>query len=73
MGNRLAKLRRGKGLSQAKLAAKAGIPVGTLRCWEYGRRKPLLDAAALVAQALGISLDELAGISAPQPEPAKKK
>jgi transcriptional regulator with XRE-family HTH domain len=66
MGHRLKKLREEKGLSQAKLAAAAGVPVGTLRYWEYGLRTPLLDAAARVAQALDVTLDELAGIEKPK-------
>ena len=66
-------LRQQRGLSQAKLAAEAGIPVGTLRCWEYGRRTPLLDAAARVALALGVTLDELAGIDQPEGKAKKGK
>jgi len=73
MGHRLKKLREEKGLSQAKLAAASGVPVGTLRCWEYGRRTPLLDAALLVAKALGVSLDELAGRDEPPPMKKRKK
>jgi transcriptional regulator with XRE-family HTH domain len=69
MGHRLARLRRERGLSQEGLAAAAGVPVGTLRGWEYGRRTPLLDAAVKLADALGVSLDELAG----RTPPAKKQ
>jgi transcriptional regulator with XRE-family HTH domain len=68
MGERLAALRRAAGLSQTQLAAAAGVPVGSLRQWEHGRRTPLLDAAARLAVAMGCSLDELAGI-----EPARGK
>ena len=73
MGSRLKKLREDRGLSQAKLAAAAGVPVGTLRYWEYGLRTPLLDAASRLADALGVSLDELAGRSEPAPKKRKKK
>jgi transcriptional regulator with XRE-family HTH domain len=72
MANRLKKLRREKGLSQARLSAVSGVPIGTLRGWEYGRRTPLLDAAARVADALGVSLDELAGRSEPALEARKR-
>jgi transcriptional regulator with XRE-family HTH domain len=72
MGFRLKKLREETGLSQAQLAAAADMPVSTLRYWEYGLRTPLLDAAARVAIALGVSLDELAGIGTPEQAPAKK-
>ena len=63
MGERLRWLRQAGGLSQSELAKAAGVPVGTLRGWEYGRRTPLLDAAARVAAALGVSLDALAGLT----------
>jgi len=67
LGNRLKKLREELGMSQAKLAAKTGIPVSTLRFWEYGLRTPLLDATLHVAEALGVSLDELAGRAESRP------
>jgi transcriptional regulator with XRE-family HTH domain len=69
MGQRLKNLRRKAGLSQSQLARAADVPIGTLRNWEYGRRTPLLDAAARLADALGCTIDELAG----RGEPAKKK
>jgi transcriptional regulator with XRE-family HTH domain len=61
MATRLKRLRERRGLSQAALARAAGVPLGTLRGWEYARRTPLLDAAARLADALGCTLDELAG------------
>jgi XRE family transcriptional regulator, regulator of sulfur utilization len=64
VGERLRRLRQARGLSQSELAKAAGVPVGTLRGWEYGRRTPLLDAAARLADALGCTLDELAGRTA---------
>jgi transcriptional regulator with XRE-family HTH domain len=64
MGERLQELRRAAGLSQPGLAQAAGVPVGTLRNWEQGRRVPLLDTAAAVARALGVTLDDLAGTPA---------
>jgi transcriptional regulator with XRE-family HTH domain len=77
MGTRLRRLRQEKGMSQPQLAAAAGVPVGTLRNWEQDRRVPLLDTAARVAGALGISLDVLAGaIGGPpgeEPEPTPKR
>ena len=70
---RLKQLREAAGLSQPEAAA-AGVPVGTLRGWEQGRRVPLLDAAARLALALGVSLDELAGQGAAAPgKPGKTK
>jgi transcriptional regulator with XRE-family HTH domain len=70
MGNRLKSLRRGAGLTQPQLAEAAGVPLWTLRAWEQARRTPLFDAAVKLADALGVSLDELAG--RPTPAPRKK-
>lgn len=73
MGQRLQELRLKAGLSQSQLARTAGVPVGSLKNWEQGRRLPQLDAAWRLANALGISLDELAGkVFEPAPtEPSK--
>jgi transcriptional regulator with XRE-family HTH domain len=62
MGQRIQRLRKAAGLSQSELARASGIPLGTIQGWEHNRREPLLSAAAKIALALGISLDELAGI-----------
>ena len=61
MGNRLQRLRKAAGLSQPQLAKLAKVPIGTLRGWEQDRRVPRLDTAIILADALRISLDELAG------------
>jgi transcriptional regulator with XRE-family HTH domain len=71
MGVRLKTLRQARGLSQAQLAKLSGIPKGTLLQWEYGLRTPLLDAAVKLADALGVTLDELAGREPPR-KPARK-
>jgi DNA-binding XRE family transcriptional regulator len=60
LGQRIKRLRERAGLSQAGAAAAAGVPVATLRNWEYDRRVPLLTAAAELAEALGVELGELA-------------
>ena len=54
----LKRLRNATGLSQPRLAEKAGISVMALRNWEQGRREPYIGTAAKLAQALGISLAE---------------
>jgi transcriptional regulator with XRE-family HTH domain len=71
MGKRFKQLREAAGLSQSQLARAADVPVGSLRQWEQGRRTPLLDAAGRIAEALGVSLDELAGIN-PRRKPKGK-
>ena len=59
LGKRLQRLRVAAGFSQPRLAAAAGVPLGTLRNLEYDRRVPLVDTARDVARALGLSLEEL--------------
>ena len=71
MAQRLQALRRLAGLSQPQLAKAAGVSVGTLRCWEQARRTPLFDAAVKLADALGVSLDELAGRTPPSAKKGK--
>ena len=61
MGTRLQELRQKAGLSQSQLAKAAGIPAGSLRNWEQGKRHLQLEAAYKLARAMNISLDELAG------------
>jgi transcriptional regulator with XRE-family HTH domain len=59
MGLRFQELRERAGKSQAQTAEAAGVPVATLRNWEYGRREPLLSAAGRLAAALGVDVGEL--------------
>jgi transcriptional regulator with XRE-family HTH domain len=61
LGQRLKRLRQAAGLSQAKLAKAAGVPLGTLRNVEYDHRRPLFEAMVKISGALGVSLDEFAG------------
>jgi hypothetical protein len=48
------------------------VPVKSYQQWEQGRRVPLFDAAARVAAAMGVSLDELAGQEPPERGRGKK-
>jgi transcriptional regulator with XRE-family HTH domain len=65
MAERLRELRHGRGLTQTQLAAKAGVPFRTLQNWEYARRVMSFDAAIRLADALEVTLDELAGRAPP--------
>jgi transcriptional regulator with XRE-family HTH domain len=75
IGKRLQRLRQAAGVSQPDLARAAGIPVGTLRNLEQGRRIPRLDTAGKLARALGVSVDALLGNgdAAAAAKPAKRK
>jgi len=69
MGECFKRLREAAGLSQSQLARASGVPLKSYQQWEQGRRTPLLDAAARVARALKVPLDELA----PEESPKGKK
>jgi transcriptional regulator with XRE-family HTH domain len=49
------------GLSQAQLAERAGVSLRQLARYEAGEQQPVLSAAVSLADALGISLTQLAG------------
>ncbi len=69
LGQRIAELRRQRGLSQAELAGRLRISPSAVGMYEQGRREP--SAALLVALAaeFGVSTDYLlTGKSGPAPE-----
>lgn len=53
--------RRALGLSQTELAKSAGVSLRQLARYEAGQQQPALSAAVDLADALGISLAQLAG------------
>jgi transcriptional regulator with XRE-family HTH domain len=72
MGEQFQRVRQAQNLTQAELARRAKVPVRSLQEWEQGTRIPRFDRVIQLADALGVSLDELAGRTAHEP-PAKKK
>src|SRR6266487_4226511 len=50
------------GISQAELAAAAGVDTRQIRRYEAGQQQPVLSVAVALANALGISVGELAGM-----------
>ncbi|GIH21489.1 helix-turn-helix transcriptional regulator [Rugosimonospora africana] len=50
------------GMSQAELAAAAGVDKRQIRRYEAGEQQPVLSVAVAIAEALKISVGELAGI-----------
>jgi transcriptional regulator with XRE-family HTH domain len=67
MGARLKGLREAAGLSQAKLAAGAGVSLRSVQHYEHGKRSFNFETAVQLARALGCTLDDLAGIVQPEP------
>ena len=49
------------GLSQAQLAVAAKVDTRQIRRYEAGEQQPVLSVAVAIAEALGISVGELAG------------
>src|SRR5215475_13452508 len=60
-GEVLRRLRQEAGLSQAGLAAAAGVHLRQIHRYESGEQQPALDVAQRLAASLGVTLDELAG------------
>jgi transcriptional regulator with XRE-family HTH domain len=58
-------------MSQSQLAKAAGVPFRSLQNYEQGHRPASLQAAAKLAQALGCTIDELAGIEKPKKQKEK--
>jgi transcriptional regulator with XRE-family HTH domain len=73
MGNRLKELRTARGLTAEGLARLCGVGVDSLRKYETGARTPLLDTAAKIARALGVSVGVLAGEEPVPQAPAANK
>jgi transcriptional regulator with XRE-family HTH domain len=62
LASNIKKLRQKAGLSQDQLARKAGIPYSTYLKIESGyTSSPSIQAVASIAEALGVSIDELVG------------
>ena len=60
IGDSIAKLRRKKGWTQAKLAKATGLSRGYIAAVEEGRVQPSINTIAIIAVTLGISINELA-------------
>jgi len=56
----LAKLRREQGLSQHELATKANMLQQAISDYEVGKKEPTLNTACRLAEALGVSVDQVA-------------
>lgn len=66
MHEALAKILRYRNLKQADLCRMSGIDSGLMSNYLSGKRSPTLSNAIAMADALQISLDELAGREVPQ-------
>lgn len=60
IGSAIREIRKERGLTQVQLAEKAGMAVNSIRLYESGKRIPNLSVRVELADALDVSLDELA-------------
>lgn len=58
-------MRDSTGLTQKDFANRFGIPVGTLRRWEYGESKPAPYVLRLIAAQLPVKGDSLTKLESP--------
>jgi transcriptional regulator with XRE-family HTH domain len=58
---RLSEIRKTKKFSQEELAKKVGVHTNVMGRYERGEAKPSIDVTLKMAEALGVSLDYLAG------------
>lgn len=62
-GERLLQVRKKRKVSQDDLAKRLGVHAPVIGRYERGEVKPSIETAARMAEALGVSLDYLTGLS----------
>ena len=72
LANRLAELRKQKGLSQEELADKLQVSRQAISKWERGEASPDTDNLIELAKIYGVSLDELVGLSSDKKQEEKE-
>lgn len=63
LGEIIKRRRADLGLSQAELADAAGVHLRQIRRYESGEQQPVLPVAVRLAHALGVTVNELAGLA----------
>jgi len=71
LGREIARRRSAAGLSQAELAAAAGMPRATVIGYEHGRRYPPLPALVDLAAVLGCTAGQIVDGAVGDPPPKK--
>jgi len=64
LGQRIAALRKQRGMTQVQLAEQLGVAQQTLAHYEAGRLRLLAGALPTLAEQLGVSVEDLIGITA---------
>ncbi|OGQ83964.1 MAG: hypothetical protein A2289_17670 [Deltaproteobacteria bacterium RIFOXYA12_FULL_58_15] len=75
LGQRLARLRKARGLTQTDLAEKVGVSQPNISEYERDTFRPNSDTLLIIAQVLNVSADELLGhrVSAKETPPVSRK
>jgi transcriptional regulator with XRE-family HTH domain len=73
VGRNLKKFREERKLSQAQLGDLTGFPANTLATWEQGHREPRSANLAVIADALGRSMDDFFMETPPPPRDVAAK
>jgi transcriptional regulator with XRE-family HTH domain len=68
LGERLARIRKEKGVTQVELAARVGIVQNLVSAYECGRLRLQAEMVIRFARELGVSADELLGLKKPAQE-----
>lgn len=66
MPEKLAELRRQKGLSQIELAEAMSVSRQAVSMWESGATIPSIDNLILLSRLYGVSVDEILGALPPE-------
>ena len=59
--DRIARLRKDKGLNQKDFAEELGVSVDSVRRWEQGKRSPDIDILGKIAQVLNTTVSYISG------------
>ena len=59
IGRNIKTVRKSRGFTQEKLSNKLGVSIMTIRRWESGSRIPKFNTVEKIADALGITTDQL--------------
>ena len=59
--DRIARLRKDRGLNQKQLAEKLNVSVDSVRRWEQGKRSPDVDMLRNIAQVLNTTVSYISG------------
>lgn len=70
IGQRIAKFRKQKNITQEQFGEAVGVTNRTVSKWESGVSSPGIDLIPLIASSLGITLDQLFGIEKPKEDTA---